>query len=306
MPPAEILRRFTSEGVLDETFGMSGHVALAVSANQWGQVLRAWSTGYVGVLGSAAVDAGSGSFAAVMTQGDSGVDGGFAATPAIATFSGPFETGIWQDNRSGFLMGPQSTVRFDASGEVDVAYGAGGQLRGADTGALGPDGKLWTASGTRVRRYLADGSVDGAFGRMGVVDLPSVSAGVTIRCVVVSESGALLVGSYFSNLMTYVDVAHLGADGTVDTAFDATPSVPADEGPVGAASEASGRTWVWTAGGSLIAYAADGSLEGVSTLDVAGTVLAATLDAAGRLIVVGIDSSDTQSSRWFVQRYILF
>jgi uncharacterized delta-60 repeat protein len=304
LPPAEIVRRFTSDGALDETFGGGGHVTVPVSASQWGQVVHVGPTGSVGVLGAATVDGDSGSFAAILTSGDLD-EAGVAAKPEIATFSGPFETGVWEDDGSGFLMSPEATVRFGADGTVDVGYGAGGQLAAADTGALGPDEKLWTASGTMVRRYLADGSIDTAFGQMGAVDIPPVAPDTTIHNLVVSASGAVVVASHVANQMNYIDVAHVGVDGTVDAAFDATAAVATEGGPVGAASIASGLTWVWTAEGSLILYGADNSLEGAFGLDAPGTVLAATLDPAGRFIAVGIDSSDTQDSRWFVRRYNL-
>jgi hypothetical protein len=313
LPPSETIRRFSPDGALDTTFGAGGHVTLTVSANQWRQVLRAWPTGNVGVLGAADVAGGSRSFVAVLTA--TALDASLPAAPTLSTFAAPFDDGLWDDSGGGFLIGATATTRFGAGGSVDDAFGAGGAVAGAHAGALGADGKLWTATGTEVRRYLANGSADTTFGQTGAIDMaaaapdaaPSAAPDIAIESLVVSASGALVIASHTDNLVSYVDVAHISEAGVVDHPFGATPPVPTLEAPVGAGSLASGRTWVWTAGGTLLAFAADDSLEGTwNLLDAPGTLLDGVLDSMGRLIVIGIDSSDPQNAGWFVRRYGLF
>ena len=104
-----------------------------------------------------------------------------------------------------------------------------------------------------------------------------------------------------------VDVALLTASGGVDATYGAggVVSVPAEGGPVGAAQLADGRVLVWTSYGELLAIAPDGAPDSTWKLDVSGTVLAATLDASQRLVVVGMTTSDPARSMWFVRRYLL-
>jgi hypothetical protein len=104
-----------------------------------------------------------------------------------------------------------------------------------------------------------------------------------------------------------VDSMLLSESGLVDPAFGAgaAVSVEAIGGPVGAAELDAARLLVWTSGGTLITLATNGALLGTSDLDIGGTLLAATLDTEGRLLVVAMVTERPQWSLWLVRRYLL-
>jgi hypothetical protein len=71
---------------------------------------------------------------------------------------------------------------------------------------------------------------------------------------------------------------------------------------------ADGRLAIWTTNGELLVLADDGTSQtsdqprGTVDLGVLGTVLAGTVDAQQRLVVVGLTTA-TPSSTWFMRRY---
>ncbi len=309
-PPAEIVRRFATDGSLDSTFGASGHVALPGSPDQMPQALRYLPDGRIGILGGASLAGVDGPFAGrLMANGatDLGFDGGALPSAGI----GAYRTGLWQDDGTLFVFGAEAAVHTQVGGQVDASYGAGGRIAAATAGALANDGRLWTGLDSRVSRYLASGTPDPTFGDGGAIELAWGAAGSgppTIqRLLGQSAGGAVIIGAHASAGVDYVDVTRLTADGAVDTTFaaGALVSTQTDGGPVGAQELEDGRLLVWTAGGALIVVGPDGALEGIDGLDVEGTVLAATLDGAQRLVVVGMITADPTSAEWFVSRYLL-
>jgi hypothetical protein len=181
----------------------------------------------------------------------------------------------------------------------------------AEAGALASDGRLWTAAGSRVSRHLASGASDPSFGQDGSVDLSAAGAAtetLTVQTLVLESTGAaFVVASHPGGDSFDVDVARITVTGGTDPDFAGGRfvSVPANGAPTGAAQLADGRVIVWTSYGDLIAIESDGASENISSLDVEGTVLAASLDASQRLMVVGMITSNPMNSRWFVRRYLL-
>jgi uncharacterized delta-60 repeat protein len=309
-PSAEIVRRLTPDGTLDETFGVAGHVTLDLSPNQWQQALRSLPDGTVGVLGAASVDGASAAFAARL-KADGSLDPRFAGQPLVSTSSGQFSAGFWQDDGSAFCFGAQSVVFFDPSGGIDAAYGAIRPSSRIVTGALGKGALLWTGAGSRVSRYLLGGATDESFGQGGSVDLTWADLGPvqpTLSVLLAQPSGGVVVvGSHTSAERSYVDIGRLTEAGGLDGAFGAGRFVSAQTagGPVGGAELADGRVVVWTAGAEIVATDSHGSMIRVFNLGVLGTVLAAALDASGRLVVAGIITSNPVNTEWFVRRYLI-
>ncbi len=280
-------------------------MAAALSPNQLGQVLRDLPTGQIGVLGAGSVDGGDGAFT-VRFVAETTADGAPAVEPRVATFGAPFVTGLWANDGSGFLLGPESIVRFDASGAVDSSFGSG-SLPGARAGALTPDGKLWTGSGSVVSRFLVTGSPDGAFGSGGSVDLGWQPTSAMIQTIVGAPTGgAVIVGFHFTDQKTYLDLATVGVDGSPVAAFDPREPTQIEDAPLGAARLSDETLIVWTSGADVVAVARDGSIEGLWNLGLQGTVLAGTMDSSGRLVVVGIGTADPTNSAWFIRRYMFF
>jgi hypothetical protein len=305
-PPVEVVRRFSAAGILDGTFGGSGQASFSVSAELWGQAIRSFSDGTVGVLGAATIEGGHGSFLIHFAQ-DGSQDPQFGAEPVIATNGGQFLTGLWENDGSGFIFGTDGVVRFDSQGRL----GPTGNLPAAAAGAFGADGTLLTGAGSTVRSYLATGAPDPSFGRSGAASL-SLGSGaaesLTISSLLVEPSGdVVVVGSHPSNGSYDIDVTCLSASGSLDATFagGAFVSAPSDGSAIGSAYLPDGRIIAWTSNGDLIAATPTGTLAGPWSLQVPGTILDATLDASQRLLVVGMATDDPMNQRWFVRRYLL-
>jgi Domain of unknown function (DUF5122) beta-propeller len=307
-PVAEVVRRFTPDGADDSTLDPSSN--LGFDSYSWGQAARVLSNGTIAVLGAAAVDGGDGAFAFRLAA-DGSADPNFEGSPLLVSSVGSFSTGFWQDDGSGFLLGAAGVVRFDANGTLDPSYVLAGPAAPADAGALASDGRLWTATGSRVSRHLASGASDPSFGQGGSVDLSAVSAGaevLSVQTLLLESTGAAFVlasnpdGDSFD-----VDVARITVSGGMDPDFadGRFVSVPANGAPTGAAQLSDGRIIIWTSYGDLIPIESGGVPESTSSLDVLGTVLAATLDMSQRLMVVGMITANPTNSRWFVRRYLL-
>jgi uncharacterized delta-60 repeat protein len=309
-PLAEVVRRLTPDGALDPSFGTLGKVTLAVNPETWGQAVRVLPSGGIGILGAAGIG-GAGGALAVRLNADGSPDSTFAGPLLTVAATGAFSDGLWQDDGSAFIFGSTASARFDPAGATDSSYGTGGLLPPAVAGAVNGDGRLWTVASSRVSRFLASGAPDPSFGQGGTFDLPGGDAGgeaPTLQCVLLDASDrAVVIGSHPSGASFDIDVIRFTASGAIDPSFGASglASMPAVGGPVGAAELLDGRILVWTSYGELLAISPDGEPAGTFELDVSGTLMAAALDAAQRLVVVGMDTSYPPRMAWFVRRYQL-
>jgi uncharacterized delta-60 repeat protein len=307
MPPAEILRRLTSTGALDTTFGAGGEVTIALSADQWGQTVHVLPSGRIGILGAAILGVEEGFFAALLGS-DGAVDPSFAGQPIVTAASGRYSSGVWGDDGSGFAFGSMAVVGFDAGG----AFGSKMTIAPATAGSLDREGRLVAGMGGQVSRYLQSGSVDTTFGQSGSTDLPWVTSSqespVLQTLLVDATDRPIAIGSHASGGTSNVDVTRLTTSGRADPSFvgGKASTVETSGGPVGGGQLPDGRLLVWTAGGDLLAIDPDGAPRSVLSLDIVGTLLAATLDADQRLLVAGINTSDPMNSEWFVRRYVLW
>ncbi len=310
-PPGQVVRRFTPSGADDATFGASGRVTLPLDASFWKQSVACFTGGTIGILGALSTEGASASFA-IRLRPDGTADPSFMLSPTLVGSAGTLATGLWQSDGTGVLLGTLASVAFTAAGTAETTYGAGGQIAPASAGTLAADGTLWTASDARVTRYLPDGAVDASFGNAGIVDLSSASAGhepPSIQAIVLEPGGgAVVIGSVPSDGTYDVFVQGLTAAGNDDPAFTsgAPLLLPATGAAESAARLPDGRILVWTLAGDLFALGADGSLQGTWSLEVSGTLLAATVDASERLVVAGIETADPLNSKWFVRRYLLW
>jgi hypothetical protein len=302
-PLGDVVRRFLDDGSLDEGFGASGALALAVSADQWGQALQMLAGGSIGVEGAATVDGGSGVFSLRFA----GVEAGLLGVPFLTDSIGSYSAGLWQSDGSSFVFGTSSSARLTPQGSLDTSFGTSGFIGPATAGALGPSGLVWTAMGQSVSRYLASGAPDSTFGVQGSVNVGANVNGTTIQSVIPTTSGAIVVGSHPTSSSYSVDVFMLTSSGAVNTGYASggTLSVATEGAPAGAALRSSGDLLVWTTYGELVTAAADGSQTTRYDLQLPGTLLAATLDATERLVMVGMTTLDPLRFQWFVRRYVL-
>jgi uncharacterized delta-60 repeat protein len=304
-PLADMILRLGTDGTLDPSFGDSGRAVLGVSPSIWSQALQSLPGGGVAVLGGASVGGEAGAFALSFTGGADS-----SAFPFFSTASvGAFASGLWQDDGSCFLFGTAASARVRPDGTLDASFASNGLFPGAATGAVTSDGKLWTATAGTLARYLPSGATDSSFGDSGSLDLGAgAAAGFAIQTLLaIADGGVMIVGSHPSGTSYAVDLIRLTASGDRNSGFAGAGalSVPVEGGPVGGTQLDDGRTLVWTAYGELLIVQADGSMTGPSNLQISGTVLGATADDGGRLILVGMMTADPTRSRWFVRRYLL-
>src|SRR5262249_41115500 len=104
-----------------------------------------------------------------------------------------------------------------------------------------------------------------------------------------------------------VDVAALTASGRLDPSFGSKGQVSAtvNSGPAGAGFLPDHRALVWTSGGEIVALDPDGTAASALDPRLPGIILAATIDASERLVIVGALTTDPLTQRWFVRRYLL-
>jgi|SRR5580658_2607432 uncharacterized delta-60 repeat protein len=305
-PPADIVLRLTEDGVLDTTFAQSGREYVPVDAAVWGQAVGLLDQDAIAVLGAAEFQGQPGAFG-VRLSPDGAPDPTFSLGSGLLS-SGQFTAGLWRSDGSGFLLGTNGVARFTVSGDLDVTFGTNGLIPQADCGAAAADGTLWTASGRRLSRFQSNGTLDGSFGTAGNVDLSSLGLELTaVHAVVLRpQGGAVVVGSHVASGAFEVDILALTQTGSVDPAYAAglPVSVQSAGAPVGAAQTPDGRTFVWTTNGGIIELGVDGSASALRSLSLGGTVMAATLDGAERLVVVALDATNPFDSTWDVQRYL--
>lgn len=278
------LARFTAAGALDTAFAGDGTVATAgwvgaLSADGSGRVVGAGETG--GTSGKLAVYRFLSTGAADTAFSSDGV-------ASIATASLSYASALALDGTRIVVAGGVDVVgtgwtvgvaRFLADGTADTAFSGDGLATwtppsgwsgDGDAVAVQADGKVLVAaelssssgSSTVLLRFLANGTLDTSFGTSGVATLPLDR----VSTVEVRTEGLLVTGALEEAAATLYRpaAARLTASGALDST-----------------------------------YGTDGVLEAGATF---GSVCAAAVDVAGRLVVVSGTASgttfETHFSRW--------
>jgi uncharacterized delta-60 repeat protein len=235
-------------------------------------------------------------------------------------------------NGSGIINGADvsnvsiTCTAVSANGALDASFGAGsGKVSNAFPAAkaiaLQADGKLLAVGGMTLSRYLADGSLDTAFGTGGKVSIVAQGGGVdAMQALVVQPDGRIVVGGYSSRPTPFNDdfaVLRFNADGSPDTSFGAGGLVALDfagltdrvhalllqpDGKIVAAGFATLGTLVTADQDiALVRLTATGTLDpgfgtgGKLTVNVAGKAdfgYAAALQADGKIVVAGRVGAD--------------
>ena len=169
-----------------------------------------------------------------------------------------------------------------APGELDVSFGVGGIAR-VTTGngtlpfgiqdnsvvsALQSDGKALVfenlddalGTGSRLRRYGTDGSVDATFGTGGVVAVPYGPESLGPGAIIVQPDGTIVLGSTSGKILRFLSDgtpdASFGTGGVVDPSLSVMPSVRGPDGRlIGAATVNSTMDF------GVARYNADGSAD---------------------------------------------
>lgn len=308
--------RFTSAGVLDNTFGGTGITHIDVGSNDLyasSAVLlpdgRIQAAGYVQPFSNPSFMAA----ARVDTDGspdDTFGDGGHVVTSLLPGPQKIFGSVLDTDGTVllvGSGLGDVLLGKLRQDGSVDTDYGDQG-ITTTDAGdlacvaramALQPDGKMIIA-GTRegavplVAKLNADASPDTAFNQTGKLVLGQW-AGVTVTGMVVQPDGRIIItGNYDGGFM----VGRITSEGLLDASFGANGRILVPSATAAAlALDTNGRILV--GGGSVLGaftvfrFNGDGTSDrlfgrqGKFNLPDGGTLTALTIQPDGQIVAVG-------------------
>ena len=198
--------RLTPDGSLDPGFGTGGTATTQVGQVFDGVVaLEPLPSGGLVVAGGAPASDGNAAIALLRYRADGTLDLGFG--------------------QGGVVFTPLPEQPYDISAQVlDAAFDAQGRIVVAgDVPLSTPEGQP-ARSGPFLARYLADGSLDSAFGTNGMIVPPFGAPPAT--AVAVDSGGAILTcGERWSNSNGTVVVTRYRQDGSVDVSFGTSGSV---------------------------------------------------------------------------------
>lgn len=288
--PGLLLRRYLPGGGLDPSFADGGQetltdvfassLAIRVSAVGPDGRFLVWDEYHVASFGA-----------------DGQLDPAFGDAGVVAFPYPEFLVGVVRLADGRAIVASQNTGirRLEADGSIDTGYGSQGivdtsKLFGIRAIALAPDGSLLVAGqppggGVVLIRLLADGRIDRAFGRDGVVALAADDR-YTVTLAARAD-GRILVG-----LAPYLE--RLLPDGSPDPGFGSGGKL--NVSPASFAPLPDGKTVVLLSGGTLLRLLPDGSLDpsfgsGGFVDAVTGYPRAMAAAADGSVFVAGSTSS---------------
>jgi uncharacterized delta-60 repeat protein len=258
-----LLARYNADGSLDTSFGVDGLIttdignftqeeARAVAVQPDGKIVVAGNVRDTRVIGGTLFDKFF--FTLVRYNTDGSLDTSFAGSGKVksAAVGRALAVALQSDGKI-VAAGDDATdtavstvsnvrvARFNADGTADTSFGdqgvlttdtTAGDVDGANNVLIQPDGEIVVSgefsksTGTGVARYLANGTPDGNFGTVGLVDLDGAFVGQGLALQ--SDGKLVLVGSKSANNGTtqaQFEVRRLNADGTVDTHFGTNGTV---------------------------------------------------------------------------------
>lgn len=273
------VRRYTSSGALDLTFGNAGTAIISGVAYEEGYSIAVQPDGKI-VGGGADFDYFSSYRAAVLfrlnSNGSLDTSFGSAGTGVITIDDGTWGSRVFiqSDGKIVFAcnfysLGQNRIVlaRYNADGSPDLAFGSGGLITHSindgnsdiSSAALQPNGKLVVAGRNfgipggqgYVVRFNADGSPDMSFGTDGVF---SYSAFGTETVLLQSDGKIVLTGNCVDNGVSGYAIMRLTSTGVIDSAFggDGLSVFPMN------------------AGGTNNAFGSDGAIQGDGKILIAG------------------------------------
>jgi uncharacterized delta-60 repeat protein len=301
-----LLARYNADGSLDASFGVDGLVttdidnftqeeARAVVVQPDGKIIVAGNIRDTRVVGGTLFDKFF--FTLVRYNTDGSLDTSFNQSGKLksAAVGRAFAVALQSDGKivaagDDATDTPVSTVsnvrlaRFNTDGSVDTDFGdqgvvttdtTAGDVDGATNIVIQPDGAIVVSgafsksTGTGVARYLSNGTPDGNFGDLGLVDLSGAFVGEGLALQ--SDGKLLLVGSKSLSSSTTAaefELRRLNADGSVDTKFGTDGTVNT---AFGTSRDVSQSVVVQADGKIVAAGLANGFQFGVARYNADGT-----------------------------------
>ncbi len=237
--------RYTSDGSLDETFGMNG-IALLPANNSINYVYSAaiQNDGKIIACGYSYIGDSAG-FAAVRYNTDGSFDNTFGPEgvliiPIGNSFCAAISSAIQGDGKiilAGYYRDENkdnfALARCTVEGKLDSTFGVGGIVTtsiGSSTNRcysiqLQKDGKIVAAgsygdihnSEAALVRYNSDGSLDSTFGTNGIVFTPTADSAAIAYSVKLQDDGKIIVGGSDKN-ESYLTIRY-NSDGSLDPTF---------------------------------------------------------------------------------------
>ena len=243
------LVRYNADGSLDTGFGGGDGIVttdILGSADQ-GRSMTVQADGGILVAGYG-LNGSSYNFALVRYNPDGSLDTSFGGGDGIVTTDIPGGsdqgTSVTVQADGGILVAGRSgtdfaLVRYNADGSLDTSFGGGDGIVTTDIGTFDEgtsvvvqaDGGILVAGGGSydfaLVRYNADGSRDTSFGDGdGIVTTDIAGSGDIGYSMTVQADGAILVAGYGQNVSNDdFALVRYNADGSLDTSFDARPTL---------------------------------------------------------------------------------
>jgi uncharacterized delta-60 repeat protein len=238
------LVRYMANGFLDGSFGTGGKVTTSFSGDDRANALVLQTDGKL-VAAGVASNGVTGDFALARFSTGGVLDSGFGTGGKVSTdIGGDDQANAMVLQPDGKLVvagvtrqggsGDFALVRYLANGTLDVSFGFGGVVTtdfGGDDAAtalvLQPDGKLVAAGVTRQNasgdfalvRYLANGTLDTAFGTGGKVITDFGGDDVASALVLEANADLVEIGSTTAGQAGDFALAAYTSKGVVDGAF---------------------------------------------------------------------------------------
>jgi len=241
-----VVVRYNTNGSRDQSFGVDGVAATAVSPSAGAVAVAVQADGKIVAVGGTFVGS-NGDFALVRFDANGTLDTGFAAggirlTPAGTGATGLSAVALQPDGKivvggyTTYANRDQIVARYDSSGTLDPTFGTNGQgyfelNQSADESvnavALQPDGKIVTAGYTLnrsnydfiVARYTAVGALDLKFNDSGVQVTPIGTGFDSALSVAILPNGQILAAGVATWANADAVVVRYNSDGSLDTGY---------------------------------------------------------------------------------------
>ena len=241
--------RYTSVGILDNTFGTGGIVRSPIGNGSLAYSLFINPNGKIIVSGTS-FNGTYQSFAVVRYNSNGTIDNTFGTSGQVITHVGTgndFAVCMAQQNDGKIIVAGYTdnnlntdiaVVRYDSLGSLDNTFGSSGIVITpigsasdiANAISLQPDGKIvvagWSYNGSSedfaVVRYDNNGVLDPLFGTSGVVTTSVSNFSDGARGIVVQSDGKIVTTGFTrnnSNTLNNIAVINYNNDGTLNNAF---------------------------------------------------------------------------------------
>ncbi|MGB8367635.1 MAG: delta-60 repeat domain-containing protein, partial [Candidatus Babeliales bacterium] len=346
--------RYNTDGSLDASFGTSGIVITAFSGGLDAATGVAIQDNGKIVVGGVA-NFGSSDFAVARYNVDGSLDLSFGVsgkvTTAISGVNIASSIALQKDGKivvvglaNAAIDAEFATVRYNTDGSLDTTFGIGGIVttsfaagKGSSRNdvAIQKDGKIVVVGGINdqdvdfvVVRYNTNGSLDESFGLGGIVTTTfEPNNNGNANAVVIQKDGKIVVAGQVEIIDEDIALARYNIDGTLDTSFNPTGSLPGTV-VTDLASEEAGNAIALQKDGKIIVagnsnsnfvvlrYRTDGLLDttfnptgstpGTVITNIEGSDIGTTvvIQQNGKIVVAGT-ANIGEGNEWAIARYIV-